>query len=78
MLANDAFSSHYTDVLEGRYDCVDRIILNAYFAMGCSPGGFRTWWRNFDGSDENCPATITFPHRVASRNNVTRIASRVG
>ncbi len=53
MLANDAFSSHYTDVREGRYDCVDRIILNAYFAMGCSPGGFRTWWRNFDGSDEN-------------------------
>jgi hypothetical protein len=26
----------------GCYDCVDRIVLNAYFRMGHHPGGFRT------------------------------------
>ena len=34
MVANDSFSSYYADFLEGQYDCVDRIILNAYFPMG--------------------------------------------
>ena len=33
------------DLLTGSYDCVDRIVLNAYFPMGHSPGGFRIWWR---------------------------------
>ena len=45
MVANDHFGSCYADFLDGQYDCVDRIILNAYFGMGCRPGGFRTWWR---------------------------------
>jgi hypothetical protein len=53
MLDNDALSVAYADFLEGRYDCVDRIILNAYFGMGCGPGGFRTWWRDLCGSDDN-------------------------
>ena len=57
MLANDALSSAYADLLDGRYDCVDRIILNAYFSMGCSPGGFRTWWRALFGSDDNLDNT---------------------
>ena len=36
----------------GTYDCVDRIVLNGYFRLGYSPGGFRTWWRNLhQGSD---------------------------
>ena len=57
MLANDALSVSYADFLEGRYDCVDRIILNAYFGMGCGPGGFRTWWRGLYGSDDNLDDT---------------------
>src|SRR5450755_3654506 len=57
MPTNDPFSSHYANFLEGEYDCVDRIILNAYFPMGCSPGGFRTWWRSFYGSDDNLDNT---------------------
>jgi hypothetical protein len=32
---------------------VDRIVLNAYFGMGHSPGGFRVWWRALTGSDES-------------------------
>jgi hypothetical protein len=47
----DEFSSYYAEYLEGTYDCVDRIVLNAYFVMGQSPGGFRTWWRRLHGSD---------------------------
>jgi hypothetical protein len=57
MLANDAFALSNADFLEGQYDCVDRIILNAYFSMGCSPGGFRTWWHALYGSDDNLDNT---------------------
>jgi hypothetical protein len=49
----DAFSEYYADFLHGTYDCVDRVVLNAYFPLGGSPGGFRTWWRALYGSDDN-------------------------
>ena len=29
----DQLSSHYRDLPEGSYDCVDRIVLNAYFGF---------------------------------------------
>jgi len=29
----DRFSELYQDLLSGSYDCVDRIVLNAYFAQ---------------------------------------------
>ena len=48
----DGMSTLYQDLLSGSYDCVDRIVLNAYFRMGHSPGGFRVWWRALTGSDE--------------------------
>ena len=48
----DGLSSLYQELLSGSYDCVDRIVLNAYFGMGHSPGGFRVWWRALTGSDE--------------------------
>jgi hypothetical protein len=35
----DDFSEHYGDLLSGSYDCVDRIVLKAYFPLGCRPGG---------------------------------------
>ncbi len=38
----DEFSERYGDLLTGGYDCVDRIVLNAYFPLGHNPGGFRT------------------------------------
>jgi hypothetical protein len=49
----DQLSALYSEFLEGGYDCVDRVILNAYFSMGQSGGGFRTWWRELYGSDED-------------------------
>lgn len=48
----DEIAARYGDLLTGSYDCVDRIVLNAYFSMGNSPGGFRVWWRRLhDDSD---------------------------
>lgn len=48
----DEFSNYYSTLLDGVYDCVDRIVLNAYYPMGQSPAGFRFWWRALhDGSD---------------------------
>jgi hypothetical protein len=49
----DALSEHYADLLEGSYDCVDRLVLNAYFRMGHSGGGFRAWWQKLYGSEEH-------------------------
>jgi hypothetical protein len=30
MIASDEFSQYYAELLQGTYDCVDRIVLNAY------------------------------------------------
>lgn len=38
MNAMDDFSTYYAELLEGTCDCVDRIVLNAYFAMGQTGG----------------------------------------
>jgi hypothetical protein len=53
----DSLSERYTDLLTGSYDCVDRIVLNAYFRMGHDAGGFRLWWRALTGSDETLDNT---------------------
>jgi hypothetical protein len=47
MAATDEFTARYGDLLTGSYDCVDRIVLNAYYPLGPNPGGFRTWWRRW-------------------------------
>ncbi len=48
----DELSASYRDLLDGTYDCVDRLVLNAYNPLCASPGGFRTWWRRrMGGSD---------------------------
>jgi len=49
----DTLSQTYAELLDGVYDCPDRIVLNAYFRGGHIPGGFRLWWRDMYGSDEN-------------------------
>jgi hypothetical protein len=53
----DEFSERYADLVTGSYDCVDRIVLNAYFSLGHSPGGFRVWWRRLHGSDDRLDDT---------------------
>ena len=54
---SDSLSDRYEDLLTGSYDCVDRIVLNAYFRMGHDPGGFRLWWRALSGGDETLDNT---------------------
>jgi hypothetical protein len=51
MTASDAFSEYYAKLLQGTYDCVDRIVLNAFFPVGQTAGGIRTWWRFLRGDD---------------------------
>ena len=48
----DDFSERYGDLLIGSYDCVDRIVLNAYFSVGHNPGEFRCPWRRLHGGSE--------------------------
>jgi len=62
---SDSLSDRYAELLTGSYDCVDRIVLNAYYRMGHDPGGFRLWWRTLTGSD----ATLDDAHlmRMAGR-----------
>jgi hypothetical protein len=38
----DELTERYLDLLQGSYDCVDRIVLNAY-TLCYSAGGFRQW-----------------------------------
>jgi len=54
----DDFSARYGNLINGSYDCVDRVVLNAWCPMGVNPGGFRTWWRRLHaGSDDQLDNT---------------------
>jgi hypothetical protein len=54
----DDFTERYGGLLTGSCDCVDRIVLNAYFSIGHNPGGFRCWWRRLHGgSDDQLDST---------------------
>lgn len=49
----DELSEYYAELLEGRYDCLDRIVINAFYSLGQTGGGMRTWWRRLYGGDEH-------------------------
>lgn len=48
----DDFTAYYASLLDGAYGCEDRIVVNAYYPLGQTPGGFRTWWRRFQRDEE--------------------------
>ncbi len=52
MIILDELSMEYNDFIDGTYDCIDRFVLNAWYPLGQSPGGFRTWWWNLKGGDD--------------------------
>src|SRR5712692_3643946 len=52
MTSIDDFTGYHEELLEGHYDCVDRIVINAYCSVAQTGGGFRSWWRSLEGSDE--------------------------
>jgi hypothetical protein len=65
MRYKDKLCVHYQETLDGTYDCIDRLVLNGYFSLGCSAGGFRTWFRKLKGSDDNLNNTTLM--RMAGR-----------
>ena len=64
----DGLSNVYQDLLAGRYDCVDRIVRNAYHRLGHDPAGFRVGWRRLTGSDE----TLDNNHRMRMAGRFSR------
>jgi hypothetical protein len=49
----DAFANYHADLIEASYDCVDRLVVNCYFQLGQTGGGFRTFWRKWKGDDSH-------------------------
>src|SRR3990172_3883417 len=50
--APDDFSRYNADLLNSQYDCLDRIVVRAYFGPGATGGGMRFWWQRLhDGSE---------------------------
>ena len=52
-MTTDELSNYYSDLLDGSYECVDRIVLNGYFGLAYSAGGFRSWWRPLHGGSDD-------------------------
>jgi hypothetical protein len=75
----DDFSARYGDLINGSYDCVDRVVLNAWYPMGVNPGGLRTWWRRLHGSDDQLDNThlMRMAGRFARRVKAWAAASGV-
>jgi hypothetical protein len=61
----ESLSDRYAELLSGNYDCADRIVLNSYFRIGHTAGGFRVWWRALTGSEETLDnAHLMLPQRA--------------
>lgn len=65
MTGTDSFSDYYSLLLDGAYDCVDRIALRGYCSILQTPGGFRSWWIKWTGSD-----------KTLDNNHLMRMAGR--
>jgi hypothetical protein len=65
----DEFSSYVAELLQGSYDCVDRIALRAYYRLAQTSGGFLTWWNNLSAEK--------FPTQEALRRMAGDFARRV-
>jgi hypothetical protein len=69
MSNKDHFSLHYAEDLSGQYDCIDRLVLNAYCPKLMGGGGVRDFWRKLKGSDAglNTAALMRFAGIVSKR-----------
>ena len=70
----DDFTPYHASLLEGTYDCGERIVLHAYFSRGQSPGGFRSWWRALEGSADG----LDTEHLMRVRRTVQSAGPRLG
>ena len=71
----DDFSGRYGDLLTGSYDCVDRIVLNAFFPLGHNPGGFWVWWRRLHGGSDDELDNTQRKHLIAGEYLATHEVS---
>ena len=87
MKTKDTLTQYYKNYLEGTYDCVDRIVLRAYYPYGVQPGGVRVWWRSLFGNDDDLDDTHMmrlagrFSRRFngwAKKNNIPVIECKKG
>lgn len=87
MIVSDEFSSNYADFLNGTYDLVDRIVLNGYYRLAQSPGGFRQFWRRLHRTDTNLDNTHLMRwsgrfarrvHAFAAKNQIPIIECKRG
>jgi len=53
MKYKDNITEHYKEIIDGTYDCIDRLVLNGYCTQLQIPGGFRNWYRDLKGSDKD-------------------------
>ncbi|HZD07177.1 MAG TPA: hypothetical protein VE176_02950, partial [Candidatus Limnocylindrales bacterium] len=66
MPASDDFSLYVAELLNGTYDCVDRISLRGYFPMGQTSGGLLTWWNKLH------------PSRLLTQEQLRRMSGDLG
>jgi hypothetical protein len=83
----DDFPQYHAELLDGIYDCVDRIVLNAFFPLGQTGGGMRSWWRSLHGDDSRlddkhlCEMAGTFSrrlHALCGKQGIPIIEARSG
>jgi hypothetical protein len=68
MLRQSGRQQQYEDLIKGGYDCLDRIVLNAFFPVGHNPGEIAAIRFRVPGY-RRCPA----PPRVLTRDSVRPI-----
>ncbi len=68
-MEKDNLSLHYQENLEDHYDCIDRFVINGYLRKLQMPGGFRNWYRDFNGDDKDLTQArlIKFAGRFSRR-----------
>jgi hypothetical protein len=78
----EQFTEFYKSDFSGTYHSTDRLVLNGYYNMGCTLGGFRHFWRQLEGGDETLDENHVrryagrFSHRIrkfAPANNIPLI-----
>ena len=69
----EGLSTLYHDLLSGSYDCVDRIVLNAYFRMGHDPGGFRLRGGGSDATPDNAQVAEAYLSRTPTMYRIIAV-----
>ena len=62
MTTPDDLSTYLADILDGTYDCADRICLRGYYPLGQTSGGLLTWWNQL------------FPNTALSEQGLRKLA----